>query len=66
MPHNYQGMVLSLKARPELTGSCFPSDGTSMVFALILHHLVWLEYANNERISCGIVVIDINICAILG
>ena len=26
--HNYQGLALPLIARPELTGLCFPSDGT--------------------------------------
>ena len=33
---------------------------------IIVHHLDWLKYANIERMSCGIVVIDRNICAILG
>ena len=33
---------------------------------IIVHHLVWLKYANNERMGCGIVVIDRNRCAILG
>ena len=28
-----------------------------------MHRLVWLEYANNERMGCGSVVIDRNRCA---
>ena len=70
MPHDYQGMVLSLKPRPELTGSCFPTVPTEspvmelivLIFAFIVHTLVWLECANNGRMRCGIVVIDINRC----
>ena len=33
---------------------------------IIVHHLDWLKYANTGRMGCGIVVIDINRCAILG
>ena len=33
---------------------------------IIAHHLVWLRYADNGGMGCGIVVTDRNRCAILG